>query len=296
MATGNKLVKRETDNEIEGFLQNVSPIKTSKKIISISTVPFRQDGQNVNTFAFAAADKSPVKLKDISLTPSQREANSSDVIVKKHSTMEIKKNVDFPYKIRETPTSTMTTVANCLEMPAYNKTYYASYSTYVVPCSLPLCYISHFETVSRTNINAHYSDVTTLLPNPETTDHNVFNVSAILNTQPSSELDTEPTVTFEMSTISLPNITAKYTTGKLTIIIGRYNNKTNTNNDLKYLAVLIVPILAIGISVVIINQKKRKGKRSNLFELNNSEFTYNISDDEVTEYSRKEGRDKEIYL
>lgn len=130
MATGNKLVKRETDNEIEGFLQNVSPIKTSKKnnLYFDGTIQTgRTEYKHFVCFdtnkqsAFAAADKSPVKLKDISLTPSQREANSSDVIVKKHSTMEIKKNVDFPYKIRETPTSTMTTVANCLEMPAYNK-------------------------------------------------------------------------------------------------------------------------------------------------------------------------------
>ena len=137
MATPRKVSKVDqtaNDNEISGFLQNVSPIKTSKKnsLYFDGTIQTGQDKYKhfvcfdttkQNAFRMAAeSEKNPIKLQNINLVPSQREANSSDVIVKKVSTLEVRKSLRFSFKARKSTDSTaVATIKKCQEMPAFNK-------------------------------------------------------------------------------------------------------------------------------------------------------------------------------
>ena len=108
MATNRKQPRIEpTENEISGYLQEVSPIKTSRKnnlyfdgTIQIGRAEYQHfvcfDAAKQSSFSTTAM--SPVKLTDIQLVPSQRQAYVTDVLTKSQSTMEVKKSLAFPYK------------------------------------------------------------------------------------------------------------------------------------------------------------------------------------------------------
>ena len=131
MATNRKQPKMEPkENEICGYLHEVSPIKTSVKnnlyfdgTIQTGRGEYQHfvcfDAAKQSSFSTTVTAMSPVKIKDIQLVPSQRQANVTDVMVKRQSTMEIKKALTFPYK-KPKNLESQVTIQECLEMPAYN--------------------------------------------------------------------------------------------------------------------------------------------------------------------------------
>ncbi|CAC5391309.1 unnamed protein product [Mytilus coruscus] len=126
--------KAETlnDDEISGYLVEVSPIKTSQQnnkyfdgTINSNRKTFQHfvcfDVSKHCQFRSAGTQKSPVKLQRISQVPSKRDASQNDVLVKRTSSLNVLRSLDFSCKEQPKETSEQCTLEKIQNLPEKSK-------------------------------------------------------------------------------------------------------------------------------------------------------------------------------
>ncbi|CAC5411688.1 unnamed protein product [Mytilus coruscus] len=126
--------KAETLNndEISGYLVEVSPIKTSQQNNKHFDGTINSNRKTCQHFVYfdvskhcqfrsASTQKSPVKLQRISEVPSKRDASQNDVLVKRTSSLNVLRSLDFSCKEQPKETSEQCTLEKIQNLPEKSK-------------------------------------------------------------------------------------------------------------------------------------------------------------------------------
>ncbi|CAG2186462.1 unnamed protein product [Mytilus edulis] len=132
------------DDEISGYLVEVSPIKTSQQnnkyfdgTINSNRKTFQHfDVSKHSQFRSAGTQKSPVKLQRISQVPSKRDASQNDVLIKRTSSLNVLRSLDFSCKDQPKETSQQCTLEKIQNLPEKSKVIKLAMHDYSSKCSV----------------------------------------------------------------------------------------------------------------------------------------------------------------
>ena len=128
-----KMAKRElADNEVTGYLHEVSPIKISKANnsyfvgkLQTDTNVFQKmvcfDQTKHSSFHEATAAKTPVKICNVKNVQSREDSSKIDVLVNAKSQMHVVRNLNFQHHLDDSVADDNKTLEEILHIPEKNK-------------------------------------------------------------------------------------------------------------------------------------------------------------------------------